>query len=728
MILFNEDQRYFLLEGDGFSYLLGLSPQGDPHHLHWGAPLAADPLMNLLVDWRTRVSESSPHVTMEHQRREFPDFGHNDLRVPAYHLEQADGSRVSEFAYAGHEIVLGKPDFTPLPSSYAEEGDEAQTLKLLLLDRLKNLELELHYSLYPRRNILVRRNVLRNRGGGPVHILKLMSAGLDFPAGDYRLVRFPGGWANERRLQQGPLLQGLTRLESRRGISSHDMNPFAIVTRGEADERRGEVYGFALAYSGNWAMEAEVHRTGWLRFLAGLNDFDFKWRLEPGETFVTPECVMAYSGGGFGPLSRTYHRFARERVARGRWRDRVRPTLINNWEATYFNFNHDDILRIAKAGKEAGVETVVLDDGWFGERDGDDSSLGDWFENVKKLPKGLKGLSGDIHALGLKFGLWIEPEMVSPRSRLYEAHPDWCLHVPGRERKTSRSQLVLDMSRPEIRDYLLETIGKVLEEAGVDYVKWDMNRSLFEVGNEILPPGRQMELSHRYMLGVYDLMGRFNQRFPHILFEGCAGGGGRFDLGLLSYHPQIWTSDNSDGLDRLFIQYGTSFAYPPIAQGAHIAASPNHITKRETPLKWRALAALSGNFGLEVDISKWSAEDRKEVAGYIALYKEIRPLIQFGDFHRLESPYESDRTAWMFVDDRKDEALLFVFQVKPWKKGVKAKPIRLQGLDPAKAYKVQGEKAKFAGKKLMKEGWLPKAFQNPKKPWLCGLYRLEAKV
>jgi alpha-galactosidase len=369
-----------------------------------------------------------------------------------------------------------------------------------------------------------------------------------------------------------------------------------------------------------------------------------------------------------------------------------------------------------------GVELMVLDDGWFGERDKDDSSLGDWFEDKKKLPRGVKGLAEDVRGLGMKFGLWIEPEMVSPRSKLYEQHPDWCLHVPGRDRLTFRTQLVLDMSRKEVRDYLFGTIGKVLDEAKVDYVKWDMNRALTEVGNEILPPGRQTELYHRYMFGVYELMDRFNKRFPHILFEGCAGGGARFDMGILSYHPQIWTSDNSDGLDRLFIQYGTSFCYPPVTQGAHIAASPNHITKRETPLKWRALMAMSGNFGLELDVTKWTAKEKKEVAGHIAQYKEIRPLVQFGDFYRLESPYDSDRASWMFVSEAQTEALLFVFQVKPFKKGVKPKPIKLRGLNPSKKYALQQDKLKFTGKKLMKAGWLPKAFKNPKDSYVCGTY------
>jgi alpha-galactosidase len=721
MITFNQDQRYFQIEGKGFSYIIGISPTGDLHHLHWGSKPSPHSLMKLLTEWRTRASEAV--LIMENQRREFPDFGHNDLRNPAFQLEHADGSRISRFTYQNHEITPVKPLFEGPCCTIGDSRDE-ETLKIILRDELKNLELELFYTLYPQWNMVVKRAFLHNRGSETANLMKLMSTSLDLPSGDYQLVSFAGAWAHERKMQKQPLMQGTLRLESRRGIASHEMNPFVMVTRGAADEEKGEAYGMALAYSGNWLMEAETQRNGWLRLHMGLNDFNFKWRLDPGKSFFTPECALTYSPDGFGSLSLQYHRFIRQRVARGEWRDKPRPILINNWEATYFDFKHDDILRIAKSANEMGVELMVLDDGWFGERDKDDSSLGDWFEDKKKLPRGVKGLSEDVHGLGMKFGLWIEPEMISPRSKLYEEHPDWCLHVPGRDRLTFRTQLVLDMSRKEIREHLFQTIGKILEEGKVDYVKWDMNRALTEVGNEILPPDRQGELYHRYMMGVYDLMDRFNKRFPHILFEGCAGGGARFDLGVLSYHPQIWTSDNSDGLDRLFIQYGTSFCYPPVTMGAHIAASPNHITKRETPLKWRALMAMSGNFGLELDVTKWTVKEKKEVAGYIALYKEIRPLVQFGDFHRLESPYDSERASWMFVNEAKTEALLFIFQVKPFKKGLKAKSIRLYGLNPTKRYEIQGEKLKTSGKKLMKEGWLPKNFRKLRGNYNCEFFRL----
>ena len=725
LIKFDSRHNIFRLEASGFSYLLGVSPRKDLHHLRWGKSLSGKALRGLLSEWKKRAVETEHHVSREFQRREFPDFGHNDLRTPSFLLEDADGYRVSEFLYDSYQIFPGKPDFGPGPSSRVEATDQAQTLKILLKDRLQKLELDLYYTLYPHRNLLIRRTILRNRGSRAHSILKLSSAALDFPPGPWRLIRFPGRWAHERQLKEGPLQEGTLRLESRRGISSHEMNPFAMVTRGEAGEGKGEVYGFALSTSGNWLMEAELCRDQGLRFTAGLNDFNFKWRLNPGKAFVTPECVMAYSSSGFSDLSLSLHRFVRERVIRGHWQNRPRPMLLNNWEATYFKFNHEKLLKIARAGREAGLELFVLDDGWFGKRDDDTTSLGDWFVDKRKLPRGLRGLSDDIHGLGLQFGLWIEPEMVSPKSLLYKKHPDWCLHVPGRVRRGARSQLVLDMSRVEVRDYLFKTIGAALEEARVDYVKWDMNRALSEVGNEVLPPHQQGEIYFRYLMGVYDLMDRLNRRFPKVLFEGCSGGGARFDLGILSYHPQIWTSDNTDGLERLFIQYATSFAYPPLAMGAHISSVPNHITHRSIPLKWRALVAMSGNFGVEADITRWAPKDRKELAGYIRAYKELRPLVQFGDFYRLENPWDSNRASWMFVNGHKTEALLFVFQVKPPLKGGKVKSLKLRGLRGSVRYEIEGTKTRFSGKKLM-EGWLPKSFQRVKSPYFCDYFRLKA--
>jgi alpha-galactosidase len=738
VIRFQPESKTFRLDSRDSTLLLAVNPLGGLGHLYWGSSLAEGEERKLLEEWRDLTRDTGPNANLDLMRREFADFGHNDLRCPAFILEQPDGSRITEFKYISHEITHGKPSFPGLPSTACEAVDKAETLKVTLRDKPTALELDLFYTLYPQANVLVRRTRLRNQGAQSVQLLKFASLGLDLPAiasatggkpaAEYHLVSFGGAWARERMFQERPLLQGTVRLESRRGISSHDMNPFVMVRKGAVDEERGEVYGLALSYSGNWLLEAEVNHLGWLRLNMGLNDFGFNWRLEPGGDFTAPECVTAYSPKGYGELSLTFHRFIRDRVLRGPWDKKERPILINNWEATYFNFTHEDIVRIGRSAAEAGIEMLVLDDGWFGHRDKDDSSLGDWTADPRKLPQGIGGLAREIHGLGLKFGLWIEPEMVSPKSQLYEKHPDWCLHAGNRERKTSRWQLVLDMTRNEVRDYLFETIGQALEEGQVDYVKWDMNRSLAEAESPSLSPHRQGEAAHRYCLGVYELMERFTRRFPETLFEGCAGGGGRFDLGILSYQPQIWSSDNMDGLDRLLIQYGTSFCYPAITQGSHIGASPNQITKRESPLKWRALLAMSANLGVEADISKWSVEERGELAAYVALYKEIRPLVQFGDFHRLEAPYDSPRAAWMFTRRDQKKALLFVFQISP-PAGSEVKPIRLRGLAVDFKYEIKGEDATLTGGQLMSEGWLPRGFHNGSisNPFHCSLYRLIAK-
>lgn len=724
MITHDPKADLFRLECPAFSYLFGVSPRKDLHHLHWGSPLSRKAQKGLVADWKKRAVEDEHHISREFQRREFPDFGHNDLRTPAYLIEHADGTRINEFLYDSFKVFPGKPDFGPGPSSRTEPSDQAQTLKILLTDRLQKLELDLYYTLYPSYGILVRRTILRNRGKKAVRVLKLESASLDLPSGPWHLVRFPGKWAGERQWREAPLQEGTTRLESRRGISSHEMNPFAMVTHGEASEEKGEVFSLAPVFSGNWLIETELFRDQTLRINAGLNDFGFEWRLEPGKAFVTPECALAYSKEGFSPLSLALHRFVRDRIVGGHWQKKPRPMLINNWEATYFKFDQEKLLKIAEAGKQAGLELFVLDDGWFGKRDNDTTSLGDWTVDRRKLPQGLRGLSDKIHGMGMKFGLWIEPEMVSPKSLLYKKHPDWCLHAPGRVRRGARSQLVLDMGRAEVRDHLFRVISNALEEARVDYVKWDMNRSLAEAHSAALPPGQQGEVYFRYVMGVYDLMDRLNRRFPRVLFEGCSGGGARFDLGILNYHPQIWTSDNTDGLERLKIQHATSFAYPPLVMGAHISSVPNHLTRRSIPLKWRALVALSGNFGVEADLTQWSQKDLKDLAGYISLYQEIRPLVQFGDFYRLESPFEGPRSSWLFVSPERSQALLFIFQTEPWKKGVKVPPVRLRGLAPLRNYRIEGE-GHFKGDRLMGNGFLPTTFRKPSKKFTCELYHLK---
>lgn len=456
-------------------------------------------------------------------------------------------------------------------------------------------------------------------------------------------------------------------------------------------------------YSGSFLAQAEVDQYGISRVGIGIQPFNFQWLLEPGESFQAPEAVLVRSSEGLGGLSRTYHRLYRTRLCRGEFRDSKRPILINNWEATYFNFNADKIKEIAKAGKELGLELFVLDDGWFGKRDNDDSSLGDWVEDRRKLPEGLGKLGEDITAMGMEFGLWFEPEMVSPESDLYREHPDWCLHVPGHKSSLARQQLVLDLSRKDVCDYIVESVSSVLSSAPITYVKWDMNRNMTEIGSALLPAERQRETAHRYILGLYDVLERIVSRFPHILFESCSGGGGRFDPGMLYYMPQTWTSDDTDAVERLKIQYGTSIVYPASSMGAHVSAVPNHQVHRITPLETRGHVAMSGNFGYELDLTKLTEAEREDIRKQVSEYKELRMLIQYGDFYRLLSPFEGNETAWMFVSADKKEAFATYFQVLAGP-NPPLRRLRLKGLDPAKSYKLELNGGVYRGDELMHFG------------------------
>jgi alpha-galactosidase len=528
-----------------------------------------------------------------------------------------------------------------------------------------------------------------------------MSISLDFPDFGFDSLYLHGSWARERHVERKRLAQGITAIGSRRGASSHNMNPFFALLRPDANERQGEVYGFSLVYSGSFLAQAEVDQYGTTRFSMGIQPFDFGWRLQQGESFQTPEAIMVYSAEGIGGMSRIYHKLYRTRLCRGQHRDAQRPVLVNNWEATYFNFNADKIEEIAKAGAELGIELFVLDDGWFGHRDSD---------NRRKLPQGLGELASRVQANGMQFGLWFEPEMVSPDSELYRAHPEWCLHVPGRRRTEARQQLILDMSRKDVQEYLYERLSDLLSSVPISYVKWDMNRNMTEIGSAALLPERQSETAHRYMLGLYALLERITSQFPHVLFESCSGGGGRFDPGMLYYMPQTWTSDDTDAVERLKIQYGTSIVYPVSTMGAHVSAVPNHQVGRITSLAFRGDVAMSGNFGYELDLSKFTDEEKEIAKAQIATYKRIRPLVQQGDMFRLRSPFEGHETAWMFVSEDQSEALLFYYQVLAEPNGP-IRFIKLEGLDPARDYRLEESQEVYGGDRLMSAG-LPVSLQG----------------
>ncbi|SDD04651.1 alpha-galactosidase [Paenibacillus sp. UNCCL117] len=705
----DESQHIFHITTSHTSYAFQISKLGYAANLYWGAKVRSTALDRVL-QFRGRGAVSprplpeDPKFSPDTLPQEYPGYGVGDFRAPAFQIQTKSGSTAAELAYRSYRIVEGKPALQGLPATYAEAPDEAQTLEIELHDAQTGLSVTLAYTVFPEFDVIVRSARLCNEGGEPVKLLRALSMSVDMPHDDFDLLHLSGAWLRERFIQRRPLVPGGSYIESRRGTSGHQHNPFVALLSKQADEDHGEVYGLNLVYSGSFLAQAEVDQFHSTRISIGVNPFDFSWQLDPGEAFQTPEVVMVYSDKGLSGMSAIYHRMYRSRLCRGAYRDKERPILVNNWEATYFDFDSEKLEHIASLGAELGMELFVLDDGWFGSRNDDRSSLGDWTVNAKKLPGGLSDLAERIGRMGMQFGLWFEPEMISPDSDLYRMHPDWCLHVPGRRRTLGRNQLVLDLSRPEVCDYMVETISAVLSSAPIRYVKWDMNRNMTEIGSAALPPERQRETAHRYMLGLYSMMERITSRFPDILFESCAGGGGRFDPGMLYYMPQTWTSDNSDAITRLQIQYGTSLVYPASAMGAHVSAVPNHQVGRMTPLQTRGHAAMSGVFGYELDLTLLSEEEREEIREQIIIYKNIRSIVQFGDFYRLISPFEDGgEAAWMFVSPDRSECVVFYFQVWADVQGP-LKKLRLKGLDPGRDYQLAGEEKPYGGDHLMQVG------------------------
>lgn len=707
-ITFHPEQRLFHLQSITSSYIIQLLPSGVPVHAYWGRKIMDTPTEGLLTYHERASFSPNPYpedrsISFDTLPQEFPAYGTSDFRHPAYQVQLEDGSTITELTYVDHKIVQGKPKIDGLPSTYVENADEAQTLVLELLDEKIGLRVVLSYTVFTEHEAIVRSAKLVNAGNSSVKLLRALSASVDFKHDRFDLLQLSGAWARERDLVRRPLVPGMQSIESRRGSSSHQQNPFIALAAPNTDEDNGDVYGFSLVYSGSFIAQAEVDQFSTTRVSMGINPFDFQWKLEVGESFQTPELVMVFSADGLGEMSRAYHRLYRTRLCRGTHRDQTRPVLVNNWEATYFNFDADKIESIARVGQDLGIELFVLDDGWFGYRDSDNSSLGDWKVDKRKLPGGLADLASRVNALDMQFGLWFEPEMVSPDSDLYRAHPDWCLHVPGRRRTEGRQQLILDLSRDDVCYYLIESVSAVLRSAPITYVKWDMNRNMSEIGSALLPPERQRETAHRYMLGLYRVLEEVTSAFPHILFESCSGGGGRFDPGMLHYMPQTWTSDNTDAVSRLRIQYGTSLVYPISTMGAHVSAVPNHQVHRMTSLQTRGDVAMSGNFGYELDLTQMSDEEKTEVRRQVKQYKDIRHLVQFGDFYRLRSPFEGNDTAWMMVAADRTEAFAAYFRVL-------AEPndpldwLRFKGLDPNAKYRLEATGSIYGGDQLMYAG------------------------
>ena len=590
-----------------------------------------------------------------------------------------------------------------LPATYTEEASEADTLEITLFDSVINAELILIYTIFNNESAIARSCRFINKGKEDLELTNAMSMCLDLPDCNYEWIQLSGAWAREREVKHRKLEQGIQAVSSARGNSSHNHNPFIALKRPNADEFQGEALGFSLVYSGNFLAQVEVDTYDVSRVLMGINPFGFTWHLGEGEEFQTPEAVMVYSDKGMNGVSQTYHKLYRTRLARGEWRDKVRPILINNWEATYFDFTEDILVDIAKTAKEDGIELFVLDDGWFGTRCSDTSGLGDWYANINRLPNGISGLSKKIEGLGMKFGLWFELEMVNKDSDLYRNHPEWVIKTPNRSVSHGRNQYVLDFSNPEVVDYIYQMVDKILTESNISYIKWDMNRSITECYSAFLPAHRQGEVFHRYILGVYDLYERLINKHPYILFESCASGGGRFDAGMIYYAPQCWTSDDSDAVERIKIQYGTSYAYPISSMGAHVSITPNHQLFRNTPLETRGNVAYFGAFGYELDLTKLSEEEHEIIKKQVEFVKEYRELIQKGTFFRLQSPFENNISAWMIVSEDKKEAIVAYFKVLN-DVNCPLRRMKLHGLDENLVYSIKGTNNAHYGSELMNLG------------------------
>lgn len=707
-IIFHENTKTFHLYNREISYIMTVLPSGHLGQLYFGKAIRdREDFSHLLEDsFRTTssyLSEQLNTMSLEHLKQEYPVYGTTDYREPAVEVIQTNGSRLSDLQYDSFRITPDKPKLSGLPATYTENDNEALTLIITLKDPVTGLKTELFYTIFEGKPVIARSVHFTNQGSETLHLGRAMSLSVDLPDCNYEWLQFSGVWARERHLKSRTLEPGIVSVGSLRGSSSHEHNPFIILKRPDTNEEQGEAIGFSLIYSGNFLAQAEVDNQNVTRILMGIHPDTFDWKLAPGAEFQTPEAVMAYSGLGLNHLSQAFHSLYQKRLARGYWKDRPRPILLNNWEATYFDFTEERLVEIAGKAKECGVELFVLDDGWFGARRNDWAGLGDWTANKDLLPNGISGISERIEALGLKFGLWFEPEMVNEDSDLYRAHPDWILQTPQRTASLGRHQHVLDFSRKEVVDCIYNMMAVLLREARISYIKWDMNRYITECYSAALPADQQGEVFHRYILGVYDLYERLTGEFPHVLFESCASGGARFDPGLLYYAPQGWTSDDTDAIERLKIQYGTSYCYPVSCMGSHVSAVPNHQLNRSTPLYTRANVAYFGTFGYELDLNKLTGEEQEEVKRQIAFMKEYRELIQYGTFYRLRSPFEGNYTSWMVVSADKKTAIAGWYKTLNQVNAPFSR-VRLQGLDPELCYRLEGSSQSFYGDELMNTG------------------------
>lgn len=718
----NASNRLFHLQTKHTSYVFHVIEDGSLGQLYYGPKIPfKDDYANLNTreehDCTNTRTDEDVEFQAELLKQEYAGLGKGDYRYPAFQITYPNGSRTSEFQYRDYELKDGKTRLTGLPSTFADDSNDSQTLTVKLADG--DLELQLHYTIFADEDVIVRSTTFVNHGK-TVFLNRALSAQLDLPDANYDFIQFAGSWSRERHLHRSHLRPGTQSISSLRTASSHQENPFFMLARPHTDNNQGAVFGFNFVYSGNFLDSVEVDQFDTTRVLIGINPDEFGWKLNSGDSFQTPEVIFSYTDNGFNALSQQLGAFYAQHLINPHFAHQERPILINNWEATFMDFTEDKLMPIVERAKELGIEMFVLDDGWFGHRDDDRSSLGDWFVDEKKFNHGIAGFAKRVHDLDMKFGLWFEPEMISIDSKLYQTHPEWMIKTPGRGQTPGRHQFVLDMSRQEVVDYLFGLMSHIIQDAKLDYIKWDMNRNITEMYGADLPADQQLEFSHRYILGVYDLYDRLTKAFPDVLFESCASGGGRFDLGMMYYAPQAWCSDDTDAVERIKIQDGTSYGYTPSMWGAHVSAVPNDQVGRLTSIDMRAKVAYFGAFGYELDVTELSDEEQATIKQQVAFYKQYRKLFQFGTFYRLETPDTSDNVyGWETVSHDKQTAIGMRYQIL---NGANPAYIRyyFKGLDPERRYTVNDGSEVFSGAELMNAGYfVPRVMnrlQSPKIP------------
>ncbi len=709
-IIYHKESEEFHLHNKEISYIIKILPNKQLGNLYFGKAINDRPSFSHLFQKSPRplsayIFEEDPSFSLQYTLQEYPSYGTTDFRCPAFEIKQENGSRISCFEYKEHKAFAGKKKLRDLPATYVEEAYEADTLEITLHDEVMQAELILSYTIFDDYAAIARNARFVNKGENTIVVERAMSASIDFIDSNFEMIHLSGAWSRERHIKKRKLQQGIQGIYSTRGISSAEHNPFMALKRPNTDENSGEVYGFSLIYSGNHLEQVEADTHNMTRVIIGIHPDTFQWPLDKGEDFQTPEAVLVYSDCGLNKMSQTFHKLFSKRLVRGQWRDKIRPILVNSWEATDMNFTEEKIISIAKTAKELGIELFVLDDGWFGSRDNDKAGLGDWnIINSKKLPNGIKGLAEKIESLGMKFGLWIEPEAINKDSDLYRKYPDWIISTPGRRASAGRNEFVLDFSRKEVVDYIYSMLEEVLSSAKMSYVKWDMNRYITECYSLGMDARSQGRVFHQYILGVYNLYSRLIERFPHILFESCSSGGARFDPGMLYYAPQTWTSDNTDAIERLLIQYGTSLVYPISSMGAHISEVPNQQVGRITPIETRANIAFFGVFGYELDLTLLSEEEKEKIKDQVAFYKSHRDLLLRGVFYRILSPFKNNEASWIVVSEDKTVAIVGYYKIlssanEGWKR------LKLIGLDEDKKYIINNDNERYYyGDELMNIG------------------------